>query len=193
MKNSPTQFAGPSGRFTLGTGFVLMVRNPWYWGRPVDSLLYAIMRRFVGPLHHCCLYWHSDGGELMCEAKGNGVYPRRLEDWMAIWPNREVEVYPLECDPAEITRHFDKKYDRASFLFFLLIRVITRRLGWGPSGRGVWLGRRGVRAQRMLHCLEYAGLTHGIPDVAGILPDELVQQLQYRRAPIFRGRLQIAN
>jgi|GEM_PF-4449244 len=154
----------------MRTGNIILVSNPWNWRYPFSSLLYAIMRLVVGKWHHCALVWESPAGRMIVEARGIGVYPSNYEIWKQRWPNRHIWIIPLRCDPGLIGLHIGKRYDRRSFLFYCIWKIVFRK----------WIGRTGPGAADHLYCFEFAALVHQLPGWNSILPSEFVHQAQSR-------------
>ena len=157
----------------MKTGTIILVHNPVQVKYPFSStIIWPLLRMASGSyFHHAALVWNVEGNILIVEALGKGVTVTSYDIWKKR-AKRNIEIIELECSPVDFTSHIGKKYDRLSFFYFCLLKILTKK----------WYGKPQEASADLLYCFEFLALVHKIPGWNQILPKEFISILKQIKA-----------
>lgn len=156
----------------MKTGSIILVHNPVQWKFPFSStIIWPLLRLITGSyFHHVALIWNVEGSILIVEALGKGIVVTDYSIWQKR-ARRDIAIIEADLSPLQFTSHIGKKYDKTSFFFFCLLKILTKK----------WYGKPQQAAEDLLYCFEFAALVHGMKDWNQILPKEFIQNIYLKK------------
>lgn len=143
----------------MKTGDLILVHRIFKWYRP-KSYLSAAIRWFTDFYwNHTAMIVVIDGLPYVIEAVGNGVILKPFVTWCQdktiIYDIKNIDA---DIQPNEALKYLGHKYDFISLVFYQVIFQLTRKL----FKKGIWIGRKGAKADKVLYCSELFATIHNI-------------------------------